>query len=218
METRYKSEVAIGIGTDLQLEGELIIPLKATGIVIFSHGSGSSRHSPRNKKVAHLLQANQIGTLLFDLLTPQEDSIYSSRFNIDLLTRRLVLTTQWLAQFEPARNCRFGYFGASTGAASALNAAALLPEIKAVISRGGRPDLAIDVLHRVHAPTLLIVGSIDQDVLRLNEQAYEALECEKKLSVVEGASHLFSEKGALELVADMAIAWCQKYLTGIAVA
>jgi pimeloyl-ACP methyl ester carboxylesterase len=218
METRYSSEVAIDIGPDLQLEGELVIPLKATGIVIFSHGSGSSRHSPRNKKVAHLLQANQIGTLLFDLLTPQEDSVYATRFNIDLLTRRLVLTTQWLVQFEPARNCRFGYFGASTGAASALTAAALLPEIKAVISRGGRPDLAMDMLHRVHAPTLLIVGSIDHDVLRLNEQAFEALTCEKKLAVVEGASHLFSEKGALEMVADMAIAWCRKYLTGIAVA
>lgn len=218
METRYNSEVAIDIGPGLQLEGELVIPLKATGIVIFSHGSGSSRHSPRNKKVAHMLQANQIGTLLFDLLTPQEDSVYSTRFNIDLLTRRLVLTTQWLMKFEPVRNCRFGYFGASTGAASALNAAALLPEIKAVISRGGRPDLAMDVLHRVHAPTLLIVGSLDHDVLRLNEQAFEALECEKKLALVEGASHLFSERGALEMVADLAIAWCRKYLAGIAVA
>lgn len=218
METRYSSEVAIDIGPNLHLEGELIIPLKATGIVVFSHGSGSSRHSPRNKKVAHLLQANQIGTLLFDLLTPQEDSVYATRFNIDLLTRRLVLTTQWLANFEPARNCRFGYFGASTGAASALNAAALLPEIKAVISRGGRPDLAMEVLHRVHAPTLLIVGGFDHDVLRLNEQAFEALRCEKKLTVVEGASHLFSEKGALEMVADLAIAWCRKYLSGIAVA
>jgi putative phosphoribosyl transferase len=218
METRYSGEVAIDIGTGVQLEGELVIPLKTTGIVVFSHGSGSSRHSPRNKKVAHLLQANQIGTLLFDLLTPQEDSVYSTRFNIDLLTRRLVLTTQWLVNFEPARNCRLGYFGASTGAASALNAAVLLPEIKAVISRGGRPDLAMDVLHRIHAPTLLIVGSIDHDVLRLNEQAFEELACEKKLAIVEGATHLFSEKGALERVADLAVAWCRKYLTGIAVA
>lgn len=212
MQTRFNSEVIIEIDKHLQLEGELIIPQTAGGIVLFSHGSGSSRHSPRNKKVAQRLQASNIGTLLFDLLTPEEDSIYATRFNIDLLTRRLVQTTEWLQQFAPARECSIGYFGASTGAASALIAASVIPYIKAVISRGGRPDLAMEVLHRVQAPTLLIVGSVDYEVLRLNEQAYNELRCIKKLDVVEGASHLFSERGKLDIVADLAIAWCRRYL------
>jgi pimeloyl-ACP methyl ester carboxylesterase len=151
------------------------------------------------------------------LLTPEEDRNYSTRFNIELLTQRLTAATQWLEQFAPALHYRIGYFGASTGAASALKAAVMLPQVKTIISRGGRPDMAMDVLHKVQAPTLLIVGSLDHDVLQLNRQAYDRLTCEKKLEVVSGASHLFSEKGTLDKVADLAVAWCRKYLTEVTV-
>lgn len=217
MEANFNNEVVIPLNDNIELSGELIIPHRATCIVIFSHGSGSSRFSPRNKKVAQRLQLNQIGTLLFDLLTPEEDRNYSTRFNIELLTQRLAAATQWLEQFSPALHHHIGYFGASTGAASALKAAVMLPQVKTVISRGGRPDLAMDVLYKVQAPTLLIVGSLDNDVMQLNQQAYERLTCEKKLEVVAGASHLFSEKGTLDKVADLAVAWCRKYLAEVTV-
>jgi dienelactone hydrolase len=215
MEADFKNEVAITLSNTLELSGELVIPQQAMGIVIFSHGSGSSRFSPRNKMVARRLQQNQVGTLLFDLLTPEEDRDYATRFNIELLTQRLMATTQWLEHFQPAQHYHIGYFGASTGAASALKAAAELPKIKAVISRGGRPDLAIEALGRVQAPTLLIVGSLDDKVLRLNDMAYQGLSCIKKLEIVEGATHLFSESGKLDIVADLAVSWCHKYLSEI---
>jgi dienelactone hydrolase len=195
----------------------LIIPLKADAIVIFSHGSGSSRFSKRNQAVAKYIQQKNMGTWLFDLLTKEEDQHYHNRFDINLLTKRLAGATEWLERLPAAKNCRIGYFGASTGAASALQAAALLPSVKAVVSRGGRPDLAMDVLRNVEAPTLLIVGSLDYDVLKLNQQAYITLECIKKLEIVKGATHLFEEQGMMEIVAELAAGWFGKYLKQVSV-
>lgn len=184
------------------------------GIVIFSHGSGSSRFSKRNLHVARILNEGKFGTLLFDLLTPQEDNLYDNRFNIDLLTRRLIGATTWLQNFAITKNYSIGYFGASSGAASALQAAAKLKQISAIVSRGGRPDLAsIESLNTVEAPVLLIVGSLDEMVLQLNENAFEKLRCHKKLVVVNGASHLFEEKGTLEEVARLALEWFEKHLS-----
>ncbi len=216
MDFHFNNEVKITLAK-VTLGGELIIPQKAKGLVIFSHGSGSSRFSPRNKMVAERLQKEHIGTLLFDLLTEEEDRDYSMRFDIELLTQRLVGATEWLERFEPVTEWQIGYFGASTGAASALKAAAYLPHIKAVISRGGRPDMAMDSLQKVQAPTLLIVGSLDYGVLKLNQQAYAQLECEKKLEIVEGASHLFEEKGTMEQVTNLAVQWFKKYLKAVTV-
>lgn len=196
------------------LKGDLIIPKNATAIVVFSHGSGSSRFSSRNKMVAELIQQQNIGTFLFDLLTEEEDDIYENRFNIDLLTERLIETTQWLMEFEKSKDLPIGYFGASTGAASALRAAAHFKEkIKAVVSRGGRPDLAMDVLPEVTAPTLLIVGGLDVSVIGINKMALNTLESIKEIKIVSGATHLFEESGKLLEVANLAIAWYKKYLT-----
>lgn len=195
------------------LEGALAIPAGARGIVLFAHGSGSSRHSPRNNFVARALQAGALGTLLIDLLTEQEDTTYETRFDIDLLARRLTATTEWLEQQPATQRFDIGYFGASTGAAAALKAAAVLgPTIKAVVSRGGRPDLAEPALGRVHAPTLLIVGGWDDVVIGLNQQAYERLTCTKELVIVPGATHLFEEPGTLEEVARLATQWFGRYL------
>ncbi len=216
MDFRFNNEVKITLDK-VTLGGELIIPEKAKSVVIFSHGSGSSRFSSRNKMVAERLQKENTGTLLFDLLTEEEDRDYFMRFDIELLTQRLVSATEWLERFEPETEWQIGYFGASTGAASALKAAAYLPHIKAVISRGGRPDMAMDSLQKVQAPTLLIVGSLDYDVLKLNQQAYAQLECEKKLEIVEGASHLFEEKGTMEQVTNLAVQWFKKYLKAVTV-
>lgn len=195
------------------LQGELTIPEHAKGIIIFSHGSGSSRHSPRNKAVAARLQERGFGTLLLDLLTPEEDRVYENRFNIELLTRRLTEATLWVQQTEEASGLTVGYFGASTGAASALKAAARNRRIGAVVSRGGRPDLAMDEIENVKAPTLLIVGSLDIDVLNLNEIALHALTCTKSLEVVPGATHLFEEPGTLDRVAELAADWFEKFIT-----
>jgi len=196
------------------LEGSLSIPHHACSIVIFSHGSGSSRHSPRNRQVALHLQQAGMGTLLLDLLTPEEDEDYDNRFNIPLLTSRLVAATRWLQHLPEAAGCHLSYFGASTGAASALGAAAQLSgQISAVVSRGGRPDMAMDMLPRVQAPTLLIVGSYDTTVLQLNGQALQALHCPKKLAIIDGATHLFEEPGKLHEVALLATAWFQQYCT-----
>lgn len=214
MELHYHDEVEIPIGKVI-LKGELIVPLKAKGIVIFSHGSGSSRLSQRNQMVAHYLQQKKFGTLLFDLLTEKEDQQYHNRFDIDLLTKRLIGTTEWLEKQAAAQGCRLGYFGASTGAASALKAAAYLTEIGAIVSRGGRPDLAMGSLSKVEAPTLLIVGSLDTDVLRLNQEAYIQLECEKALEVIRGATHLFEEQGKMNEVCERAGAWFEKYLVPV---
>lgn len=211
MNFKQHSQVEIPFGS-IQLKGELIIPSNANSVIIFSHGSGSSRFSPRNKMVADFLHQHEFGTLLFDLLTEAEDQQYSNRFDIGLLTGRLVTATTWLEQREGMKNFRIGYFGASTGAASALRAAAILPQIGAVVSRGGRPDLAMEALHNVKAPTMLIVGSFDHDVLVLNRKAYFQLECEKKLKIIKGASHLFEEPGAMQEVCECAAEWFEKYL------
>lgn len=195
------------------LEGMLIIPPDARGIVLFAHGSGSSRLSPRNNFVATILQKAQIGTLLIDLLTDKEDHVYKTRFDIDLLTERLTKIITWLKNQPETRTYPLGLFGASTGAAGALTvAAAMQSNIKAVVSRGGRPDMAMPVIKEVVSPTLLIVGGNDFGVIELNEEAYHKLTCEKKLEIVEGATHLFEEKGKLEEVAKLATEWFTKYL------
>ena len=211
MDYRFNKEVLIPV-RNVSLKGELTIPLKATTIIIFSHGSGSGRLSPRNKMVAEKLHEKNFGTLLFDLLTPPEDEHYRNRFDIELLTKRLTGATEWLQKLPAARDCKVGYFGASTGAASALKAAASLPQIDAIVSRGGRPDLAMESLPAITAPTLLIVGSLDYDVLNLNRKAFAAIGGIKKLEIVEGATHLFEESGMMEQVIDLAVAWFQKYL------
>ena len=211
MDVRFHKEVSIPVGK-VTVQGELIIPLIAKAVIIFSHGSGSSRFSTRNRMVAKYLHEKNFGTLLFDLLTEEEDQDYDNRFDIDLLTERLTGATKWLQELDAVKDCRIGYFGASTGAASALKAAAILPNINAVVSRGGRPDLAMDDLHLVEAPTLLIVGSLDYDVLQLNKEAYEQMKCEKKLEAVEGATHLFEEPGKIEIVSKLAAHWFEKYL------
>jgi len=198
----------------VELSGELVLPSSASAVVLFAHGSGSSRFSPRNTFVADVLQQQGIGTLLFDLLTRTEDQDYAMRFDIGLLTRRLLAATAWLQANPETKALRIGYFGASTGAAAALQAAAeMRNEIAAVVSRGGRPDLAGGVaLSQVIAPTLLIVGSEDYGVIELNEQAFALMKCEKELMLVPGATHLFEEPGTLELAAQLAASWFLKYL------
>ncbi len=200
------------------LPGDLARPSGAGSLVIFAHGSGSSRFSTRNKFVAQQLQKAGVATLLFDLLTEEEDMTYENRFDIPLLTERLISVTQWVREDKQARelgaaDLPIGYFGASTGAAAALGAAASLGEkVGAVVSRGGRPDLAMDALAKVQAPTLLIVGGRDEVVIELNQKAYDLIKAEKELSIVPGATHLFEEPGALEEVARLACEWFTKYL------
>lgn len=195
------------------LRGDLAIPAAAPGLVLFSHGSGSSRLSPRNRSVAERLQRAQWATLLMDLLTEEEDQVYANRFDIDLLTARLLGVTRWARQHLLTAALPVGYFGASTGAASALCAAAAPGnEVRAVVSRGGRPDLAAAALDRVFTPTLLIVGGRDEEVLELNRQAYQRLAGVKRLEVVPGATHLFEERGALAKVADLAAEWFALHL------
>ncbi|MFO7261117.1 MAG: dienelactone hydrolase family protein [bacterium] len=201
------------------LDGDLALAAAARGVVVFAHGSGSSRFSPRNRQVAARLQAGGLGTLLMDLLTPEEERIDAAtrelRFDIPLLARRLVAAVDWLTQLPETAMLPIGTFGASTGAAAALIAAAERPEIvRAVVSRGGRPDLAGDALARVHAPTLLIVGELDTTVLELNRQALERLPGTKALEIVPGATHLFEEPGALEQVARLAGEWFEVHLAG----
>jgi len=199
------------------LEGNLSLPEGARGIVLFAHGSGSSRHSPRNRYVAQILNEAKLATLLVDLLTPDEEAIdlrtAHLRFDIGLLAERLVGVTDWLTQYPDTRHLRVGYFGASTGAAAALVAAAQRPDaVDAVVSRGGRPDLAGPALALVRAPTLLIVGGNDFEVVELNRRALALLRCEKRLEIVPGATHLFEEPGALEVVARLAREWFERYL------
>lgn len=197
----------------IKLEGNLRIPMNASTLVIFAHGSGSSLFSPRNNFVAQVLQKQGIATLLADLLTQTEDELYENRFDIELLTERLIKITQWAKAQPTTKTLSIGYFGASTGAAAALAAASQLGnDIKAVVSRGGRPDLAMEVLLPMTSPTLLIVGGADTDVIGLNQQAFEKLSCVKEIKIVEGATHLFEEPGALEEVAKLAAEWFKKYL------
>lgn len=211
-----EEEVEIPIGR-AKLGGTLTVPQQVTGIVIFAHGSGSSRFSPRNRHVAEHLQKEGLATLLFDLLTTEEEqkdlSTSQYRFDCAFLAQRLVSATEWLKNNQELENVAWGYFGASTGAAAALMAAVEQPAvIKAVVSRGGRPDLAAAMLSRARAPTLLIVGGEDRQVLGLNKEVLERLDCPKALEIVGGASHLFEEPGALDQVARLAGEWFKKYL------
>jgi dienelactone hydrolase len=193
----------------ISLKGILDLPKNAKSVVIFAHGSGSGRFSPRNNFVARILQKAGLGTLLFDLLTEEEDSVYKTRFNIGLLAERLVAATKWF--MEEHKTFKIGYFGASTGAAAALQAAAEI-RINAIVSRGGRPDLAKN-LDKVKAPTLLIVGGYDDVVIELNKKAHEKIKAKKKLVIVPEATHLFEEPGKLEEVSRLAKEWFVKYLS-----
>lgn len=195
------------------LEGMLSLRNRAQAIVIFAHGSGSSRLSRRNRFVAEVLSGAGVDTLLFDLLTKEEDMVYENRFDIKLLKERLVTATKWVREEPRTKGYRIGYFGASTGAAAALWAAAELgDEIGAVVSRGGRPDLARPYLSRVKAPTELIVGGLDEVVIELNRVAFDLLRCKKDLAIIPGASHLFEEPGKLDEVAQLAAAWFREHL------
>ncbi|MDV3277152.1 MAG: dienelactone hydrolase family protein [Nitrososphaerales archaeon] len=190
----------------------MTIPDGARSVVIFAHGSGSSRLSPRNRYVAEVLQEAGLGTLLFDLLTQEEDLAYGNRFDIDLLTDRLSSATDWLMAKTEMDGVRLAYFGASTGAAAALRAAIGRKEVSAIVSRGGRPDLAWDYLGMVEAPTLLIVGGLDTEVIELNKLAFKRLKAEAELAIVPGATHLFEEAGALEEVARLGKSWFLRFL------
>jgi putative phosphoribosyl transferase len=208
-------EVLIELGP-AKLEGELSVPENASGLVLFAHGSGSSRHSPRNQSVARVILEAGVGTLLLDLLTREEEAVDLTtrhlRFDIGLLARRLIEATVWTQEQDDTSHLSVGYFGSSTGAAAALVAAAEVEDIGAVVSRGGRPDLAGPALGKVKAPTLLIVGGRDEVVIDLNKKAYEELRCEKELRIVPGATHLFEEPGALEEVARLAAEWFRRHL------
>ena len=194
------------------IEGELRVPDNSHGIILFAHGSGSSRHSPRNNFVARVLNNNGLATLLMDLLTTEEDRNYNTRFDIELLTQRLIIATEWMRNQIQTPHLPIGYFGASTGAAAALKAAAMQTSVKAVVSRGGRPDLAGNDLGRVVAPVLLLVGGNDFGVIELNQDAFKQLHYTKKLILVPGATHLFEEAGTLEQVANHAADWFRIYL------
>jgi dienelactone hydrolase len=213
-------EVRIPSG-DAWLYGDLALPTRFAGVVLFAHGSGSGRHSARNRQVAQRLQQAGIATLLFDLLTAQEEQVdmhtREHRFDIPLLTRRMQDATMWVGSQRELKNTPVGYFGASTGSAAALIAAARLGDrISAVVSRGGRPDLAGPAaLAAVTAPTLLIVGGADHGVIELNEEALKRMQCEKRLEIVPGATHLFEERGALEQVQDLAASWFSAHLARV---
>lgn len=195
------------------LHGDLHVPAHAKGIVLFAHGSGSSRKSVRNRMVAGVLQAHGFGTLLLDLLTQREDEVEDLRFDIPLLSRRMNAVVHWAHAQDALSTLHIGLFGASTGAASALYTAAALPDqVMAVVSRGGRPDLALDIVSHVQAPTLLIVGGWDGPVIDMNETALDALRCEKALVIVPEATHLFEEPGKLEEVARLAVQWFERHL------
>jgi dienelactone hydrolase len=203
-------EVRLSLGR-VQLDGVLERPAGAKSVVVFAHGSGSSRLSPRNNYVARVLREAGLGTLLFDLLTSGEDLYYQNRFDIDLLAERLAAATGWLLG-QTGNVVSLGYFGASTGAAAALRASIGHPEVRAIVSRGGRPDLAADCLGSIRAPTLLIVGGRDEEVLMLNRQALAQIPAEKNLVVVQGATHLFEEPGTMEEVAEVATNWFKRFL------
>ena len=207
------SERSVHISAEgLRLEGNWVIPENALGLVLFAHGSGSSRLSPRNNYVAQVLRDGGIATLLFDLLTEEEDRVYATRFDIGLLSERLALATRWTQRQPEAAGLPLGYFGASTGAAAALRAAAQFGDaIAAVVSRGGRPDLTGPAISRVTAPTLLIIGGLDDVVIGMNETAYAELRAEKQMVIVPGATHLFEEPGTLEEAASLALAWFQRH-------
>jgi putative phosphoribosyl transferase len=202
----FYSEISLPVD-GVRLIGDLSMPEGAKSLIIFSHGSGSSRLSPRNQQVASYLQKRGIATLLFDLLTPEEDIEEANRFDIRLLTKRLCEVTKILEELSTTKGIALGFFGASTGAASALDAAAKLPQVFAVVSRGGRPDLASTDLSKIKVPVKLIVGSKDTTVLALNRLVFDKLRCKKELAIVPGATHLFEEDGSMEKVANLAYNW-----------
>jgi len=211
-EEKMEKLVHIPEGLEMMI-GSLEIPEGATGLVVFAHGSGSSRHSPRNNYVANVLRSRGLGTLLLDLLTVEEDKDYDMRFDIDLLAKRMLATTKWLKEQEQTNRLAIGYFGASTCAAAALQtAAALGDQIGAIVSRGGRPDMAWPYLDKVTSPTLLIVGGNDGVVIELNQKAYDKISAVKQIEIIPGATHLFQEPGTLEIAAEMAANWFVKYL------
>jgi putative phosphoribosyl transferase len=218
---RKAQEYRVSVTADsVSLKGNLVVPLGTQGIILFAHGSGSSRHSPRNRYVAEVLQKEGLATLLIDLLTSEEEAIDMQtrhlRFDIGLLTSRLVGATDWLLENPTTSHLRIGYFGASTGSAAALIAATERPEaIGAIVSRGGRPDLAGSALSRIRTPTLLIVGGNDFPVIALNEDALKYIPAEKRLEIIPRATHLFEELGALEQVASLASQWFKRYLTPV---
>lgn len=206
----FNEETNIPLGS-LTLKGELYIPNNGGAIVVFSNGSGSSRFSRRNQLIRKYFQERNFGTLLFDLLTEIEDQEHSNRFNIGLLTSRLIEATNWLQTLTAARDRQICYFGAATGAAAALKAAVSTPYICAVVSRGGRLDLVMKELPQVKVPTMLVVGGHDQDVLDLNRKAYMRLNCKKELVVIPGATHFFEEPGAMDKVSEQAAAWFEEF-------
>jgi dienelactone hydrolase len=213
-----RQEVRMPAG-DVWLDGTLSLPRGAQGVVLFAHGSGSSRHSPRNQFVADVIQQSGVGTLLFDLLTTEEEAedqkTRALRFDIELLATRLEAATRWLQKEPATAELRIGFFGSSTGGGAALMAAADLgSRVGAVVSRGGRPDLAGDDLLEVKSPTLLIVGGLDHAVITLNQRALAQLQCEKELQIIPGATHLFEERGKLEEVARLSAAWFKTHLGG----
>lgn len=197
---------------DKRLKGELSIPERTYGLILSAHGNGSGRLSLRNRMLADYLNGKGFATLLFDLLTPDEYVDFDNRFNIPLLTKRLKIVTQWALQQEECKGFPIGYFGVSTGLAAALKVAMDLPEVKTVVSRGGRPDLAMDVLSQIKTSALFIVGELDADVLRQNKEAFDSMDCDKKLAVVPGATHLFQERGTMEQVCSMAVNWYENYM------
>jgi putative phosphoribosyl transferase len=211
--TAHRELVTIGTGTGT-VEGLLALPAEPVGMVLFAHGSGSSRHSPRNNQVAAELRQAGLGTLLMDLLSEAEDHDSGKRFQIDLLTQRLAAAADWVAEYAGTRALPLGLFGASTGAAAALGLAAQRPHtVRAVVSRGGRPDLAgAEVLAAVRAPTLLIVGGLDTEVVGLNQAARARLGCPSQLEVVPGATHLFEEPGRIDIVAGLAADWFGRFV------
>lgn len=212
MTTSHEHQVRISRDR-ISLEGILGLPDKPAGVVVFAHGSGSGRFSPRNNLVARHLQQHGLATLLLDLLTPDEAEDRRKVFDIDLLADRLLLAKAWLTEEPRTKHLGIGYFGASTGAGAALQAAAREPSnIRAVVSRGGRPDLAERYLSRVTAPTLLLIGGWDEPVIEMNQSAFELLTCEKKMIIVPGATHLFEEPGTLEQVAEHACKWFQRHV------
>lgn len=227
-EVEFVRSLSIPVGS-IELRGDLAIPPRARALILFAHGSGSSRKSARNRFVARQLRSHKLGTLLLDLLTPEEDQIDAVsahlRFAIPLLAKRLGVATDWMGEYYATKDLPIGYFGASTGAAAALSAAAERPgRVFAVVSRGGRPDLAANALARVQAPTLLIVGGDDTTVLRLNRFSLAKLSSPKRLTVIDGATHLFEEPGALAEVASLASDWfiehlaarSQRFIDGVA--
>lgn len=211
------SQVKIPVSKTSSIEGNLTIPPNAKAVIIFAHGSGSGRFSPRNQYVAKIFNQAGLATLLIDLLTSDEETVDEDtgefRFNINLLAKRLVSATEWLKLDAKTSSCAYGYFGASTGAAAALIAAAkLASDIKAVVSRGGRPDLADDYLQDVRAPTLFLVGGLDSVVLELNQKAMDRMDAKKEIVIIPGATHLFEEAGKLEEVAKLSTEWFKRYL------